>query len=309
MCVRALEGHTFRVRALAPFPPRDGRPARLLSGSWDQTVIVWRADGPPAGWHMECRLGGHDGNVVSVCACACPAGRPWVVCAAGRTVRVWDLSEDAGAGARDGAPAEAAGAVGAEAVPAATGRALRGHFDRLTGVAASGGLVFSSGMDRTVRVWRAGTWEALGVFPAAGGYPDGAGEGYSPVHALALLAAGGRVAAGCVAGQDGSELDFRTARREVTVWRVLPAGAAGTGLPGPEWREWAAKQGREAGADGADAGAGGVELGVEGQLRAGTRDVMTLLAAAGRLWGGLGKEVVVWGSAPPPPPAGGAGAG
>jgi hypothetical protein len=51
-------------------------------------------------------------------------------------------------------------------------------------VAASGRLVFSSGMDRTVRAWRAGSWEALGVFPAAGGHPwHGDGEGNSPVHA------------------------------------------------------------------------------------------------------------------------------
>jgi hypothetical protein len=71
-CVRALEGHTFRARALAAFAPPalgGGGPARLLSGSWDQSVIVWRADGPPAEWRLERRLAGQDGNVLSVCAC------------------------------------------------------------------------------------------------------------------------------------------------------------------------------------------------------------------------------------------------
>ena len=39
-------------------------------------------------------------------------------------------------------------------------------------------------------------------------------------------------------------------------------------------------------------------LEVEGQLLAGARDVTCLLAAAGRLWGGLSNDVVVWGPGP-----------
>jgi hypothetical protein len=78
MCVRALEGHTFRVRALAAFPPpvlRRGAPARLISGSLDQTVIVWRAERPPAEWRLERRLGGHHGNILSVSAPRRPTAR------------------------------------------------------------------------------------------------------------------------------------------------------------------------------------------------------------------------------------------
>ena len=87
-------------------------------------------------------------------------------------------------------------------------------------------------MDRTVRAWRAGTWEALGVFPAAGGHPHGAGEGYSPVHAWSLLAAGGRVAAG---SRGGSRYDGSGSHGPpVTVLRVRSAGAAGAGTA---WRE------------------------------------------------------------------------
>jgi hypothetical protein len=41
------------------------------------------------------------------------------------------------------------------------------------------------------------------------------------------------------------------------------------------------------------------ELELEGRLRAGVLDVTVtaLLVAAGRLWGGLGNDVVMWGAA------------
>jgi cytochrome c len=116
-----LEGHKNNVNAVA-FSP-DG--ARLLSGSYDATLRLWRvADGA-----LLATLRGHEFGVTSVAFT--PDGRRAVSASVDETVRIWDLER------------------GAQLA------ALVGHEGPVFGVAVSadGRFAASGGIDRTVIVW------------------------------------------------------------------------------------------------------------------------------------------------------------
>ncbi len=132
--------------------------ARIVSGSWDNTVRVWDA---ATGETLRV-LKGHEDRVSSVAVTA--DGARIVSGSWDGTVRVWD---------------------------AATGetlRVLKGHERAVTSVAvtADDARIVSGSEDKTVRVWDATTGETLRVL-----------EGHeSPVTSIAVTTDGGRIVSG-----------------------------------------------------------------------------------------------------------------
>jgi WD40 repeat protein len=157
-CEAVLEGHGDWVSCAAVTA---GGAARLVSGSWDRTLRVWRLGPAPAQWRCERTLTGHEGAVY--CAAACGGARV-ASGSADRSVRVWDAATGA-----------------AEAT-------LRGHAGPVTALAADGGRILSAGEDGTVRVWAAQTWAAERVVQV---YGPGSGQ-----HVRCLAVSGSKLVGG-----------------------------------------------------------------------------------------------------------------
>ena len=167
-----LEGHKSNVNAVA-FSP-DG--TRLLSGSYDSTLRLWRvADGKAL-----LTLTGHDFGVTSLAFT--PDGRRAVSASVDETVRVWDLETGAQTASLVGHEGPVfAVAVSADGRFAASGgidrsvilwdlgtstfaRAFYGHQRPVWSVAFTpdGERLLSAGSDEVVRLWDLGTGAEIG---------------------------------------------------------------------------------------------------------------------------------------------------
>lgn len=202
-----LRGHGGPVRALAIAP--DG--VRAISGSFDQSAIVWALDRGRA----QAILRAHDGSVNAVLAL--PDGRFVTGGEDGRVV-LWRAGDDkpvrvdkphdapvAGlAASADGALIASAAWDGqARIADTATGREIRrleGHKGNVNAVAfLPGGALVTASYDATARVW-----------PADGSVPRVV-EFDTPLNAVATLPDGRFV----VAGADGSVRVVSADAREV----------------------------------------------------------------------------------------------
>ena len=157
-CEAVLEGHGDWVSCVA-LSVCGG--ARLVSGSWDRSLRVWRLGPAAAQWRCERTLCGHEGAVYCVAACG---GSRVVSGAADRSVRVWDTGTGAAVAT------------------------LRGHSGAVTAVAADGERVMSAAEDGTVRVWVANTWAGERVVEVSGG---GCGQ-----HVRCLAVSGSKLVGG-----------------------------------------------------------------------------------------------------------------
>ena len=128
-CTHVMEGHKNWVHAVC-----DAGDGRVVSGSDDCTVRVWRLDDCAC----ELVLKGHTGYVTAVCLLP---GRRLLSGSDDTTLRVWCLDDGS------------------------CERELTGHAGDVTCavVVAGGDLVVSGSRDKTLRVWR--------VAPDAGGRP------------------------------------------------------------------------------------------------------------------------------------------
>jgi WD40 repeat protein len=126
VCYRKLEGHTRDVRCLAVSG------ARLVSGSYDNSVKVW-AMGAGASWPCERTLVGHADAVNTLAT-----WRGKVLSGSGDgNVCVWDM----GTGAHDAT--------------------LAGHDEVVWSLVVHGDRLFSASSDGTIWEWALGTWAAV----------------------------------------------------------------------------------------------------------------------------------------------------
>ena len=134
-----LSGHSSVVSSVAVLasagPRSSGLPGpngvRIVSGSWDNTVKVWREDESGNGWAEKATLSGHISYVRSVAVM--PDGRI-VSGSVDRTVKVWREDESGGGWAE-----------------VAT---LSGHGKTVNSVAVMpDGRIVSGNNDKTVKVW------------------------------------------------------------------------------------------------------------------------------------------------------------
>jgi WD40 repeat protein len=198
-----LKGHRSGVTALAVSGDR------LVSGSRDQTLRVWKMGGPPLTWPCEHALAGHGGDVL----CVASFGGEAMSGSADKTIRVWVV----GTGACE--------------------RALAGHEGAVEAlVAVRGHRLLSAARDRTVRLWslRTGACERELV-----AYPP-----HSPQSVRCLAVVGSRLVGG-----SASQVYSAAERFEVCVWDAetlalehafpQPAGQMVTALAAEEGRLWA----------------------------------------------------------------------
>jgi WD40 repeat protein len=80
-CEATLEGHTDYVHCLAVSGDR------LVSGSWDEMLKVWRMEGAVSTWWCEYTLAGHEDYV----KCVATWGGKMASWSGDKTIRVWDV--------------------------------------------------------------------------------------------------------------------------------------------------------------------------------------------------------------------------
>ena len=198
-----LRGHASAVLALAVSGDR------LVSGSRDSTLRVWRMGGPPATWACEHALAGHAGDVL----CLAAFGGEAMSGSADKAIRVWVV----GTGSCE--------------------RTLSGHEGAVEAlVAVRGGRLLSAARDKTVRLWALRTGACERVLAA---YPP-----QSPQSVRCLAVVGSRLVGG-----SASAVYSATERYEVTVWDAetleraqafpQPPGRMVCALAAEEGRLWA----------------------------------------------------------------------
>jgi WD40 repeat protein len=140
---RELEGHAgWKVNALCVCG------SRLASGSYDETIKVWRM-GAGLEWACERTLEGHDGMIFALASW----GDKLISSSFDDTIRVWDLSTG-----------------GLDAT-------ITGHEGTVYALVVERERLYSASRDGTIRVWDAGTWaESRSVaacdLDQAGQYPQ-----------------------------------------------------------------------------------------------------------------------------------------
>ncbi len=173
-----LVGHGGPVKAIRV----DAITARVLTGSFDYTMMVWDTSGPePRVLH---RLDGHDGAVNAVAFVPSSPGHRALSASDDGVVRLWDIAD---------------------------GRLLhqfRGHDAKVVGLAVSndGRWAVSAGWDRTARIWDLDKLEAGPVL----------GDHKAPVNAVAFASDSVSV---YTASSDGRVGHFR--RSDGTLDRVI----------------------------------------------------------------------------------------
>ena len=126
-CEGTLAGHRETVSCLAVSGDR------LVSGSYDRMVRVWRMEGAVSTWRCERTLAGHGGRVY----CVATWGGKMASGSGDRTIRVWD----AGAGTHE--------------------QTLAGHEGAVVALVACGQRLMSSSRDKTVKVWSMAAWACV----------------------------------------------------------------------------------------------------------------------------------------------------
>ena len=104
-----------------------------MSGSWDETVTVWRVEGGVAAVRCERTLVRHGGGG----CCVVTWGGKVESGSLDKTIRVWDVR----AGTRE--------------------QTLAGHEDGAVALVACGQRPMSSSFDKTVKVWPMATWACV----------------------------------------------------------------------------------------------------------------------------------------------------
>jgi len=155
-----LEGRTGVVSSLA------ASGSRLVSGSWDKTVKVWRMEGGASTWRCERTL-----EAVSAVFCVATWGGN-VAGGSEKCICVWD------------------------AETGALEQTLRGHANSVYGLVVSGQRMISCSLDKTVRAWSLETWACVQTVEA---YPAG-----SP-HYIYRLAVSGSTLVGGSSSHSGVE--------------------------------------------------------------------------------------------------------
>ena len=145
VCKRTLEGHAYRVRALAACAG-----GKLASGSYDESIMIWDV----ATGQCERTLEGHTSTVLALAACA---GGKLASGSTDKTIKIWDVS---------------------------TGqceRTLRGHTNCVNALAAcAGGKLASGSDDYTIKIWDVATGQCESTLEghmdwvlALAAFPDG----------------------------------------------------------------------------------------------------------------------------------------
>ena len=128
-CVRTLDGHTWRVSALAVFVHDEVKP-KLLSASWDSTIKIWEIS-VAACWKCEMTLTGHSFSIHSLVV----RERKVISGSSDNTIRVWEMASGL------------------------CERTLSGHEDTVLALVINDQNLFSAAMDGTIRIWKLDTWE------------------------------------------------------------------------------------------------------------------------------------------------------
>lgn len=159
---RSLDGHQGPVRAVAF--SQDG--TRIISGSQDNTIRLWNADGG----QLLKSFRGHDGAIRAVAF----AESDQIILSGSHdnSIRKWNISEY-------------------EEIRVLQSQVLEGHVDAIlsAGFSPDGERIVTASRDRTARTWEANTGQALKVFA----------EGHSFLATSAAFFPGGkRLATGAV---------------------------------------------------------------------------------------------------------------